>query len=190
MREGNGEAMAVPLGEALRRVREGEAEAFAMVYDLYCAPIHNYVCRLLGNQAQADDVTQETFLRAWQRLGQLRDDSRLESWLYTIASHLCTDVVRRRRLLSWLPLGEGHAALPDPRLEVGGALAEHEGVQGILGTLPPKYAMALVLRHVEGFSCQEIAEMLAISVDNVWQRLSRGREMFAAAYERLGKGKA
>jgi len=180
--------MAVPLGEALERARQGEAAAFALIYDRYSRAIHNYAFRVLGNQAQADDVTQETFLRAWQRLGQLRDDGRLESWLYAIASHLCTDALRRRKLLSWLPLHPRHEDLPDPAPEVAGALAEHELVQRVLRELSPKFAMPLVLRHVEGFSCQEIAEVLGISVDNVWQRLSRAREMFAAAYGRLGKG--
>lgn len=186
--EGDTDGMAVSLGEALERARQGEAAAFALIYDCYSRAIHSYAYRLLGNQAQADDVTQETFLRAWQRLGQLRDDDRLESWLYAIASHLCTDALRRRKLLSWLPLGPRHEDLPDPAPEVAGTIAEHELVQRVLRELPSKYAIPLVLRHVAGFSCQEIAGVLGISVDNVWQRLSRAREMFAAAYGRLGKG--
>jgi RNA polymerase sigma-70 factor (ECF subfamily) len=180
--------MALSLAEVLVRAREGEAEAFALIYDRYSRFIHSYAYRLLGNQTQADDVTQDTFLRAWQRLGQLRDDSRLESWLYAIASNLCTDVLRRRRLISWLPLGPKHEALPDDCSELAGALAEHDLVRRVLRDLPPTYAVPLVLRHVEGFSCPEIAEILDISVDNVWQRLSRARELFVKTYSRLSKG--
>lgn len=181
--------MTLPLAETLARARQGGNEAFALIYDSYSRSIHSYVYRLLGNDGLADEVTQETFLRAWQRLSQLRDNDRLESWLYTIASHLCADL-HRRKLSYWLPLHPKHDDLADPRPDLEVALAEHELVEHVLAQLDSKYAIPLVLRHVEGFSCPEIAEMLSISIENVWQRLSRGREMFASAYARSNKGKS
>lgn len=90
-------------------------------------------------------------------------------------------------MIAWLPLVSRHEELPDSKPPVGSSLAEQDIVQEVLRALPPKYAVPLVLRHVEGFSCQEIAEMLRLSVDNVWQRLSRGRDLFAQRYGEAAK---
>src|SRR5262252_2713266 len=73
------------------------AETFlAQIYSEYSSPIHTYAFRLLGNQEDADDVTQDVFIRVHGRLDQLRDPSRLRPWLYRIATNLCMDQLRRR----------------------------------------------------------------------------------------------
>ena len=181
------DAPALP-ANAVSRARCGEAEAFAAIYDRYHRAIHRYVYRLLGDAAQADDVTQETFIQAWRSLGQLRDEERLEGWLYRIASNKCLSLLRRRRLLRFLRLGgadrRASGSDDDPTAEV----AQRDVVARALRCLPHGLAVCLILRHAEGFSCAEVAEILGISQQTVWTRLSRGREAFAAAYERQLRG--
>jgi RNA polymerase sigma-70 factor (ECF subfamily) len=139
---------------------------------------------MLGSRQDAEDVTHETFVRAFRSLGQLRDVERLSSWLYSIASHLCLDQLRRRRLISWLPWPEAgserrHSA--DPIEEMG----ESDLVRRTLRQLPSKDALCLALRGVEGFSCGEIADIMKCSEAAVWNRLARARAKFAATYDRL-----
>src|SRR6476646_1584602 len=90
----------------IARARQGDEAAFSEIYEYYNAPIHRYVYRLLGNPEQADDVTQETFIRAYQRLPVLDEDPNLSAWLYRIASNACLDALRRRRRITWLPMLE------------------------------------------------------------------------------------
>lgn len=176
------------LGEAIERARQGDAAAFATIYDRYSAAIHRYAYRLLGDETFADDVTQETFLKAWQRLDQLQDDSRLEGWLYRIASNLGTDALRKRQRQKQVSLVEEleqseHVQIGDS----SGHVAEAELVGDVLRALPPDYAVCLTLRTVEGFSGEEIAGILGISKEAVWTRLSRARDMFAKQYRVLSR---
>lgn len=180
------ESAALPVDDAVARARGGELAAFGIIYERYSRPIHRYVRRIMGNQAEADDVTQETFLRAFQNLSRLRDDSRLDSWLFSIASNLCFDLLRRRKVISWLPLEQRHEERADGG-DLLNSFVEGQLVQQALSRIPPKYAACLILRAVEGFSCDEIAEILKISKGAVWTRLSRAREMFCEAYEELNR---
>lgn len=180
------DGLALSVGDAITRARGGETAAFGMIYERYSRPIHSYIRRVLGNQAEADDITQETFLRAFQNLSRLRDDSRLESWLYSIASNLCFDLIRRRKVIAWLPLQDNQEERAD-RSDLASCFVEGELVQLALSRIPPKYAVCLVLRTVEGFSCDEIAEILKISKGAVWTRLSRAREMFCQVYEEINR---
>ncbi|PZR94662.1 MAG: RNA polymerase subunit sigma-24 [Candidatus Chloroheliales bacterium] len=180
----------------LEQARAGDAAAFAVIYETYNLAIHNYAYRLLGNQEQADDITQEAFIKAYQGIGSLRNEAGLQAWLYRIASNLCLDVLRRRKVVSWLPLreeGNGdtpphgvHLDLAAPSADFAADLAEADAVHAVLAQLPPPLAACLVLRSVEGFSCDEIAEILKIPRGTVWSRLARARELFVAAYNRGG----
>ncbi len=181
----------------LEQARAGDAAAFAVIYETYNLAIHNYAYRLLGNQEQADDTTQETFIKAYQSIGSLRNEAGLQAWLYRIASNLCLDALRRRKVVAWLPLREEHSRddtpphgvsleLVAPHADFAADFAEADAVHAVLAQLPPPLAACLVLRSVEGFSCDEIAEILKIPRGTVWSRLARARELFVAAYNHSG----
>src|SRR5437660_6732410 len=74
------------------------------LYEQYRRPIHSYTYRLLGNMEDADDVTQEVFVRACSSWNGLYERERLSAWLYRIATNLCVDQLRRRKRISWWPL--------------------------------------------------------------------------------------
>ncbi len=181
----------------LEQARAGDAAAFAVIYETYNLAIHKYAYRLLGNQEQADDITQETFIKAYQSIGSLRNEAGLQSWLYRIASNLSLDTLRRRKVVAWLPLREEHSGddtpphgvsleLAAPNADFATDFAEADAVHAVLAQLPPPLAACLVLRSVEGFSCDEIAEILKIPRGTVWSRLARARELFVTAYNRSG----
>lgn len=173
---------AVDVAGAVERARRGDGEAFAVIYDALAPALHRYAYRLLGSAAAADDALQEAFVRAWQRLGELRDDRRLEPWLYRIVSSQCFDVLRRRRIVQWLPFEwpqHDRASTVDVERQV----VEQDAVAAALRRLAPGVAAALVLYHGQGFDAVAVGEILGCSTTAVWQRLSRGRTALARALE-------
>ena len=160
----------------------GEADpdrTFDVLFCEYERPICSYLARLTGDLARAQELTQETFLRAYRALlrGSRWDNPR--AWLYRVASRLATDDYRRRKLLQWLPL---LATDPDPSPGVETCVSERQCVQQALDALPPRYRVPLVLYTSQHYSVGEVAQILNISVSAVKMRLSRAREMFRRAY--------
>ncbi|HUS13675.1 MAG TPA: sigma-70 family RNA polymerase sigma factor [Chloroflexia bacterium] len=172
----------------IERARHGDEAAFAEIYEYYNAPIHRYAYRLLGNPEQADDLTQETFIRAYQSLDRLEDDPNLSAWLYRIASNACMDALRRRRRITWLPMRE--KAERDPQFtteDFAPQVVEAEAVRRVLAEMPVALSMTLVLRSSEGFSCEEIAEIMNVPKGTVFSRLARAREQFTKRYAGSGR---
>jgi RNA polymerase sigma-70 factor (ECF subfamily) len=176
--------MAIVLEAALvDQLRRQQADAFAIVYEQHKAQIYNYLYRLSGSRDVADDLTHDTFLSAYVALPRLRPDSNITPWLYRIASNRFRDLLRRKRVISWLPWGD------TPRDEACLAchgdedlLPEREAVHSALRCMKPEYSICLVLRLAEGFSSEETAQILGVSPEAVRMRLSRARQMFRLAY--------
>jgi RNA polymerase sigma-70 factor, ECF subfamily len=156
---------------------------FERIFREYRTPIASYLLRLVDDPGLAEELAQEVFLRAYRALGSLPGDANERAWLYRIATNAAYDLLRRRRLLKWLPL-LGHPRGPTP--SVGGLedrIAEEDAVRRALGKLSSLYRVPLILYTVEGFSTKEIAEMLGISANTAKVRLFRARQMFQEAYQ-------
>jgi len=177
-----------------------DAVNLSMLYEQFRRPIHSYIYRLLGNLEDADDLTQEVFVRACMSWDHLYERGNLSAWLYRIATNLCVDVQRRRKRISWWPLAfrrdsadrfgnEGNDTeswlLPDS----GGIpeIAEREHIQMALGKLPVEYAVALLLSAAQGVPYQEIAQIVGISPNAAATRISRAKKMFAEQYQSINK---
>lgn len=154
-------------------------ERFETLFRQYEQSICSYLARLTGDRGVAQELAQETFLRAYRAMvrGERWDNPR--AWLYRVASRLATDDYRRRRLLRWLPLRDGH---PDPQQGPGEVTVEKLAVQAALAALAPKYRVPLVLYVHEERPVAEVAQTLGLSVSAAKMRLSRAREMFRDAY--------
>lgn len=180
---------------------ETQAQALlAAVYAQYAGALHSYAYRLLGNQEDADDVTQEVFIRVHGRIDQLRDPSRLRPWLYRIATNLCMDYLRRRartRKIFGIAVhidgggsdeseetGAQTIAEPGSTLAID-SVAERDHIRLALRRMPPKYATCLVLHSAQGLSYREIAEILGITPGAAAVRLARARVMFGRCYDAL-----
>lgn len=136
--------------------------------------------RMLGERAEAEDVTQETMLRLWRIAPEWQaGEAALGTWLYRVASNLCIDRLRRRREIA----SDG---LPERADEAPGVLAGIEAgdraaaLHAALGALPDRQRLAVVLRHFEERSNPEIAEILDTSVEAVESLLGRARRELAA----------
>jgi RNA polymerase sigma-70 factor (ECF subfamily) len=139
--------------------------------------------RMTGDQARAQDLAQETFVRAYEALDRGTEFHNARAWLYRVASRLAIDQHRRhsRRPVTALP--EDLAGQTEREAEV----LERLAVQSALNGLHPKYRVPLLLYIYEGWTVLEIAETLQLSESAVKMRLSRAREMFRTAYDREGE---
>jgi RNA polymerase sigma-70 factor, ECF subfamily len=164
--------------QRVARAKRGEAAAFEELIVLHAPPLHRMLTRVLGNAADAEEVAQEAFLRAWRGLDRFRGDARFSTWLYRIAMneasrHLAHDA---RRLT--LPLDDVRDEIPDlrdgPAAQVEAAeLQAH--LERCVADLPANYRTAVVLRDIEGLTNEEAAEVLGLELANFKSRLHRGR---------------
>jgi RNA polymerase sigma-70 factor (ECF subfamily) len=153
---------------------------FERLFADYQTPILNYLYRLLGDLALAEDLTQETFTRAWKARVRLPALENPRAWLYRIATNAARDHHRRARLLAWWPLLGREPALEaeDP----ADSAIESEAMRRALLKLAPDYRVPLVLYTCQEFTVAEIAAALDLSVDAVKQRLVRARQQLREAY--------
>jgi RNA polymerase sigma-70 factor, ECF subfamily len=167
----------------VRRTLAGDQQAFAGLVEKYKDSVFNVAYRMLGNPTEAEDVAQETFVRAYTQLHTYKDTHRFSTWLLSISSHLSIDQLRRRRFLAlplenvpfleWIAdLGRG----PEEAVLVGEASDE---MQRILSMLPAKYRAVLILRYWHDLSYEEIAQALDLTPPLVKARLHRARELVA-----------
>lgn len=176
-------APAVTIDELLvSRARRGDAEAFSEIFERYHHRIVNYLYGLVHDRELANDLAQESFLKAYKALPRMGDDLRLAPWLYRIAGNTAFSALRRRRIIRWLPLLNDNGSESGFATTMDGEVAEAEAVHRALAKLPAKYAAPLLLHSHEGLSCNEIADVLGISTGAVKTRLFRAREAFRAAY--------
>ncbi len=163
----------------VEQLRAGNEDAFVMLVERYQLPLYRYLVGFIADQELAQDLTQETFLRAFQSIKKLQDAQLLRSWLYQIAHNQACSVLRRRRIVRWLPLAhfqEHHS------ITMSDAAHETIAVTAALRQLPDEQRAALLLHLVAGFSYLEIATMLGLSEGAVRMRISRGRAAFREAY--------
>jgi RNA polymerase sigma-70 factor (ECF subfamily) len=154
---------------------------FEQLFREYRQPILNYVYRLVGDAARAEELTQQAFIKAYRALPGLPDDANRRAWLYRIATNTAYDYLRRRRLVRWLPLQQGDAIV-GPDKGPDDDVSQHDALTRALAALAPIYRSVLILYSVEGYSTVEISSMLGISQSAVKTRLCRAREAFRQAY--------
>ncbi|MFL5586698.1 MAG: RNA polymerase sigma factor [Ktedonobacteraceae bacterium] len=160
-----------------------DQDAFTVLVERYKDAVQNLAYRMLSNAAEAEDVTQETFVRAYTQLATYKPAHKFSTWLLSIASHLAIDQLRRRRFLA-LPLED--VPFLDWVVDVGtspeqSALEgeQQDEVQTYLQRLPGKYRAVIVLRYWYDFSYEEIARTLNLTPALVKARLHRARELLA-----------
>lgn len=175
-----------PERELVASCRTGDAEAFTRLVRLHEGMVVNLAARLLGDVEEARDVAQEVFLHVYKRLASFEGRSSLRTWIYRIAVNQCHNrrrFWRRRRRDRERPLDEAILAASGPRTG-GPAASPYEEtlrrerarqVQDALLTLGFEQRAVLVLRELEGLSCEEVAAALGVAEGTVKSRLSRAR---------------
>jgi RNA polymerase sigma-70 factor (ECF subfamily) len=172
--------------ELVRRVQRGERGAFDLLVLKYQHKVVKLVARMLRDPAEAEDVAQEAFVKAYRAIGSFRGDSAFYTWLYRIAVNTARNTMasRQRRPLDYeADLSESEQSAVESRMRHGDtpeavALSDeiHHTVNGAIGALPEDLRTAIILREVEGLSYEEIAEAMDCPVGTVRSRIFRARE--------------
>ena len=154
---------------------KGNRAAFRRLFEAYRKRVYSTARHILGSDAAAKDATQQVFLTVWRHLGRFQSEGEFSPWLYRVVVNTCLSERRRWR----------RYADHEPEEGIAGARQEQvvmaREVEAALGRLSYKLRVPLVLRHVEGLSYDEIAEVLGCSAGTVASRLSRGQQALARA---------
>ena len=172
--------------ELVRRVQRGERAAFDLLVLRYQHKVVKLVARLLRDPAEAEDVAQEAFVKAYRAIGSFRGDSAFYTWLYRIAVNTARNAMasRQRRPLDYeSDLSESEQSTVESRMRHSDtpeamALSDeiHRTVNRAVGDLPEDLRTAVILREVEGLSYEEIAQAMDCPVGTVRSRIFRARE--------------
>jgi len=168
--------------------REGDAEAFGILVERYMPRALAFATRMTGNPEDAEDIVQDSFVKAYNKLGSFRGDSGFFTWFYRLLSNACLDHMRRGSLVKRIfyfgrPVQDGEdydpvdqAADPDPGSSPDSGVYRGEAAKDIneaLMKLSPRQRAVFLLRHDEGLKTAEVAEALGISEGAVKSHLVR-----------------
>ena len=176
--------------QIVRRVLEGDVNAFEDLVTEHEKGVYAIAQRMTGNAEDAADMTQETFIKAYNSLASFRGDSKFSVWLYRIATNVCLDFLRSRSRKPTVSLSveddDGEETQMDiaddsqsPELLLERGLTR-DAVRRGLKSLSPEYRQILLLREIQGLSYEEIAEALALEVGTVKSRIFRARKRLCA----------
>jgi RNA polymerase sigma-70 factor, ECF subfamily len=155
--------------------------SFTELYDAYAPAVMRYLARLTDSREEAEDLAQETFLKALRHWNQLEDEANRAAWLFRIARNAAYDGFRRRRRRPAIRLPDGADAwLPAPDQPL--RIAEAEPILAALRHLPARYRVPLLMHSVAGYPVDQIATALGWKVGTVKSRLHRARAQFRAHY--------
>jgi RNA polymerase sigma-70 factor, ECF subfamily len=172
----------------IRRAQRGDERAFALIVRAYEAPIFNYVLRMVGDRALAEDLTQDVFLRVFRGLRGYSRQARFTTWLFQVAKNRVIDEIRavERRPRTLVAIEDA------PQLEVVDApIEQSEAIEILLSEvdkLSPDLKEALLLRDIVGLSYNEIADTLDVTLATVKWRIFKAREEVQQALEEQGVG--
>lgn len=174
--------MSDPDADIVRRIGAGDARAAETLVRKHLTRIHALAQRMLGDRAEAEDVAQEVFLRAWREAPKWRPGgAKFETWMHRVALNLCYDRLRRRREATDPDAG---LTTPDPAPaadEVWLARQRAMRVQAALAALPERQRAAIAMCHFEEMSQADAAAALELSVDALESLLARGRRTLRAS---------
>ncbi len=171
----------------MRRVQAGDLGAFEQLVERFQAMVHGLAMSILRRAEDAEEATQDAFLKLFRARSQFDHSRSLEPWLLRIAGNACRDKLRRRRSAE-LPMARSDDSERDPLLEVPdaraalGAARHHldHTVRGELEQLSERVRLPLELKYLLGFTNQQIAESIGISLSNVKVQLARGKDILAS----------
>jgi RNA polymerase sigma factor (sigma-70 family) len=172
--------------EIIRRVKGGDVDAFEALVLANQKQVYTLAFKMLGNEQDANDVSQEAFLKAYRALDSFREDSKFSVWLYRLTSNLCIDFLRsrsRRQAISLSVLDadgeEKELDIPDEHFSPQELLERSEIRQAVrdgLAKLPEDYRQILLLREIDGLSYAEIGQALSLEEGTVKSRIFRARK--------------
>ena len=168
-----------------KRAQRGDSEAFAELFNAVHQPVLNYVYRIVGDQQAAEDVTQDAFIRAHERLPRLGPPWDFKSWVFRIAGNMALDYLRANKRFVDLEEPGEMSGPPTTRRPAEKRVQREEArrdVEATLALLAVPFRQALALREMSGMSYQEVAQVMDVSYDNARQLVHRARLQFREAH--------
>ncbi len=166
-----------PDAVTLERARRGDVGAFEQLYRAYVDRVHGLCLRLCGDPSRAEDLTQEVFVRVWQRLHAFEGRSRFFTWLYRVTVNRVTDAMRSEMQRAAREISDERVQVPeraDTRSEPSGLAIDLEAA---MKTLPTGARMVFVLHDVEGYTHEELGSTLGIAAGTSKAQLHRARRL-------------
>lgn len=178
--------METVIKQKIKEVKKGDQSAFEEIVSYYQQKVYQICYRMLGNVHEAEDIAQESFVRAFVNIHSYDDKRKFSTWLYRIATNLAIDRIRKKKpdyfldaevkgtkgldMYSYL---SDDAPKPDEEVE---SLELQSFIQKQILSLSPKYRSVIVLRYINELSLKEISETLDMPIGTVKTRIHRGRE--------------
>jgi RNA polymerase sigma-70 factor (ECF subfamily) len=165
--------------DLVSRAQAGRLDAFEELVRRHRTGAFRVALRMLGDESDAEDATQDAFVQAWRNLAGFRADAAFSTWMHRIVTNRCLNMLRARRRTE--PLPERHEAPASRPDRIAEANWQVEDLKRAIGRLTPEQRAPLVLRELQGCSYEEIAATLDLSIPAVKSRLHRARlELLAA----------
>lgn len=174
--------------QAIERARQGDPQAFRVLYDLHVDRVYRLAYRMAGEEDLARDMTQEAFIRAHAKLDQFRGDAAFSTWMHTLTVSVALNVLRKvdrhrkreRALEDAAPLPTRGPRRADPDLR--------DRLKQAVDALPEIYRTVFVMHDVEGYNHKEIADSLDVAEGTSKARLSRARSRLRVALQDFAPG--
>ena len=167
--------------EAIEKAKQGDAQAFEVLYNLHKRRVYSLCLRMTANAAEAEDLTQEAFLQLFRKIGTFRGESAFSTWLHRMAVNVVLMQLRKKNL-PVVPLEDTMETEDEaPKKELGAADLKLAGsidrlqLERAIERLPPGYRTIFVLHDVEGFEHNEIADIAGCSIGNSKSQLHKAR---------------
>ena len=170
----------------IKQVLKGDHNAFGEIVEVYKDRIYQLCYRMLGNAHEAEDISQEAFIRAYVNIDRYNINRKFSTWLYRIATNLCIDRIRKKKPDYFLDAEvkgtdglnlysqiQSKELTPDEKVV---KMELQELIQMEILKLPEKYRSAILLKYIEELSLKEISEVLDLPIGTVKTRIHRGRE--------------
>lgn len=171
--------------ELVRHIQEGDEMAFEEIVKIYKNKIVNFLWKITGDYQKAVELSQETFMRVYFKANKYKPIAPFSSWIYTIASNLAKTEMKKARKYASVSLDDVQNSLP---LETYTSSPADSGLlsnlKEALNSLHPRYKIPVILKDVEGFSQEEIAQMLKSPLGTIKARISRGRDYLKKELEK------
>lgn len=185
--------------EVVALARRGKDRAYRELIRRYERPVFSLVFRMVRNREQAEDLTQETFIKVLNAIESYRPEFKFSSWVFKIANNAAIDHLRRRELDTLSLDGSPHASTPEAIEATALQISDHQEspleyveatelggeIETVIAGLRPEYRTCILLRHVEGRSYEEIAEILSLPLGTVKTYIHRARNELRIALAHL-----
>ena len=164
------------LSQTIRQAKHGNREAFEQLVHMYKGKVYRHALAMVRDPIAAEDITQEAFVKTYFQLKKLEQETAFVSWLTRIVSNLCYDYLKKAKRETvtedvWLDRqGDDEGARDGPNESINRLM-----IQEGLGRLSPEHREAIVLRDIQGFSYQEISDLLSIPLGTVKSRINIAR---------------